>query len=260
MNQLRFPLALTLLLLLLPSSACFSSTSERATERIQQMQAKDFFDDPVQIALADAAEKGDLSRMQQAIERGADVDHTGREGMVPLYWALLKRNVAGFKYLLEQGANPQTVTRLPEGFQDAEASVMELAVTDPDPAYLKALLEHGADPNTIYNTEWNIPVIYRAIMTRRIKNVEVLLEHGADINYQDKSLETPLMQAVKARQFEIALFLLSAGADPTIEDNLGGSPVDIVKQFGARGVIKGSNDDAAYDQFVDELRKRGFLQ
>lgn len=223
------------------------------------MQSGDYFDEPAQIALANAVAQGDVSGMQQAIKRGADVDRIGREGMVPLYWALLKRSAVGFKYLLEQGANPHTVTSLPDEFQESKASVMDLAASDPDPSYIKALLEHGANPNIVVN-EWNHPIIYRAIMTDRLENVKLLVLYGADINHKDKLNRTPLMKAVTARQFEIALFLLQAGADPTIEYDLGGSPIDIVEKYGARGIVKGSNDDAAYDEFVKELQERGFLQ
>jgi len=240
--------------------ACCSLTpEERALRELQRMQAAEFFDDSAQRALANAVERGSTQEARTALEQGADVNAIGREGMTPLFWALAKQNIDGFRFLLEHGADPDIVVDLPEDFQDRQAGAMEIAARLENPDYLRALLEHGGDPNLIVNRQWNIPVLYRAIMSRRPDNVLLLLEFGAQIDHQDISGQTPLIKATNARMFETALLLLRQGADPTIEDRLGHGPADIVMQFGNRGIDRRTNDLAAFDEFVEELQAQGLL-
>lgn len=247
------------LLMCFPLASCLAAPEERALKELERMQATEFFDDPAQRALGEAVERGNLEQARAALEQGADVNALGRDGMVPLFWALAKQNVDGFRFLLKQGADPNVVVDLPRHFQESRAGAMEMASQLEDPAYLRALLEHGGDPNTIVNELWDIPLIYRAIMSRRLDNVRILLEAGAEINHRDKSNATPLIQAITARQFETALFLLRSGADPTIEANTGSSAVDFVRKYGERGIDTRTNDLAAYHEFVEELRERGLL-
>lgn len=234
----------------------WEEAERRARQSVAQAKAEDYFDSPEQIALAKAVERGDIEAMQRAIAQGADVNCIGRQGVTPLFWALIKQNFKGYRFLLEQGADPNLdVEPSNRGWQ----AVIEFAAAHPEFRWLKAALEHGGNPNATY-TEWELPIIYEAILYRRLDNVKLLLEHGADINYQDKSGGTPLHKAVSTRIFTIALFLLTKGADPTQKDRWGDSPVDIVAQFGNRGIDRRTNDLAAYDDFVAELKRRGLLE
>lgn len=247
-------------LLFLPLVSCAASSNPRAMKELERMQTADFFEDPAQRALAAAVEKGQLDEAQAAIEQGAEVNAVGQHGMAPLFWALAKQNIDGFRFLLEQGADPNIVVDLPKHFQDRQAGAMEMAAQLEDSSYLRSLLEHGGDPNTIVNSRWDTPLLYRAIMSRRPDNVRLLLEFGADVNHRDNAGKTPLIEAVTARMFEMALLLLRSGADPTIENQWGNTPADLVMQFGNRGIDRRTNDLAAFDEFVNELRDRGLLQ
>lgn len=247
-------------LICLPLASCAASSEQRALQKLSNMQASDYYFNPAQIALLKAVERGDRKQILEALDNGADVNAEGSEGMVPLFWALAKQSIVGFRFLLEQGVDPNVVVDLSRHFQDQEAGAMEMATQLEDPAYLRALLEHGGDPNMIVNRRWNMPLLYRAIMSRRPENVLLLLEFGANINHQDNAGQTPLIKATNAAMFEIALLLLRQGADPTIEDQLGDGPADIVMQYGNRGVDHRTNDVAAFDEFVNELKSRGLLQ
>lgn len=247
------------LLVWFPLIACSGSSDERALRALKKMQASDFFENSAQQLLAKAIEKGDLVQLNKALERGADVNAVGRDGMTPLFWAISKQNIDGFRFLLEHGADPNIVVELPDGFQESEAGAMEMAARMKDSRYLRLLLEHGGNPNTIIDSEGQIPLLYRAIMSRQSDNVTLLVEFGADIDHQDRAGETPLMQAATARIFGIALLLLRQGADPTIKNQWGNAPAYIVKQFGNRGIDTRTDDLSAYYEFVEELRKRGLL-
>jgi len=257
MVQIRILVGLIIILLL---AACAATNEQRAMKELKQMRAADFFSDSAQRALAQAVERGNTEKAMAALHQGADVNAIGKDGMTPLFWALAKQNIHGFRFLLEQGANPNIVVDLPRNFQDRQAGAMEMAAQLEESSYLRALLAHGGDPNTIVNSSWNMPVLYRAIMSRRPDNVLLLLEFGADIDYRDNAGKTPLIQATTARMFEIALLLLKEGADPTIKNRWGNGPADLVMQYGNRGVDRRTNDLAAFDEFVKELKTLGLLE
>ena len=239
----------------------FDSRAElqaRAQRIVDNAKAAEYFQGAAQVKLAEAASESDLNGMGAAIANGAEVNKEGRDGITPLFWALSKQEFPAFQLLLEQGADPNKIM---DGGRDSNAgysSALAMAAAIPDSRYLQAALQHGGDPNLSMNG-WHQPVIYQAIMHGNLDNVKLLVEGGADINYQDKAGQTPLITAVLATQYKIALYLLRSGADPTIKDNLGGSPVDIVMQFGDRGIDTRTGDLEAYDEFVAELQSRGVL-
>jgi len=222
------------------------------------MKAEAYFADPVQIKLAKAAAKGDKAAMDKAITAGAAVNGVGAEGMTPLFWALSKQNLEGFNHLLDKDADPNTLSHWMAEGKERSAGALELAAGVENPGYLRALLDHGGDPNTLV-TKGGKPLLYQAMINRRLDNVKLLLKYGADINQQENSLETPLMRATKANLYEIALFLLRAGADPTIKNDVDYGPADNVIKYGNRGINRATNDMEAFYEYVDELAKRGLL-
>jgi uncharacterized protein len=58
-----------------------------------------------------------------------------------------------------------------------------------------------------------------------IASVEVLLEHGAEVNGQTEGGWTALLAAVQDRNYKLAQLLLEHGADPKIQNNGGWSPL-----------------------------------
>ncbi|MCH8544605.1 MAG: ankyrin repeat domain-containing protein [Alcanivorax sp.] len=93
--------------------------------------------------------------------------------------------------------------------------------------------------------------------------METLVQYGFDVNHMSYSGVTPLRNASGMGQYEIALWLLENGADPTLKD--GPSPqstsvLDFVKRFGGRGEnIWSRRKLNAYNEFIDALIERGYL-
>jgi ankyrin repeat protein len=234
------------------------SDPERALQEIKRMKADRYFTDRIQAEFVTVIGRGDVKLARQLLAQGAVVDAVGSEGMTALYWAIAKQNFAGFRFLLEYGASPNALTR----WTDADgveqwASAIELAAMLEDSRYLSALLEAGADPNQIVNSSEQT-AIYIALLHRRYDNAALLIENGADIDHQSKSLTNPIGDAVYQRAYASALFLLRAGANPTIKNRWGKNAVDTARQFGKAGTVIGSEDEAAYPEFVAELKRRGF--
>ncbi|HET7315262.1 ankyrin repeat domain-containing protein [Salinisphaera sp.] len=241
----------------IPLTAC-AGVQALAKQRLNNMQASEYFRKPAEIALVKAAGEGGVQRMQQAIAHGADVNAVGKDGMAPLIWAVgVHPNLKGFKYLLAHGANPNTVTDLPESFNSDKAYVIEIAYEQPDPRFMKALLEAGADPDT--EVGGKATLLSAASSDDRLAQIKLLVEYGADVNHRSKLNATPLYYAVFGQKYKTALFLLRSGADPTIEDKGGDSALDEIKSERAREK-KFADKLPGYSEFIEALKKRGYLK
>jgi ankyrin repeat protein len=94
-------------------------------------------------------------------------------------------------------------------------------------------LDDGADPNTHL---WNgCSLLILACSKGRLEIVKLLLDKGADINYQMKDYDdrdpgTALSCAVNFNREELVQLLLSKGADVTIKDREGFTVLDRMKE------------------------------
>jgi ankyrin repeat protein len=72
-------------------------------------KAEDYFEDPQVIALCRAIEANDIAEIDRLVAAGADVNAKGKGNMTPLLWAFPDNKLERFKRLLEHGANPNVV-------------------------------------------------------------------------------------------------------------------------------------------------------
>lgn len=85
--------------------------------------------------------------------------------------------------------------------------------------YIADLVAYGANINYVQPRNGNLykednkTALMCAIISRRIDVVEFLVKHGADINYVNSYLETPLSLAVCRGMYDFALYLLQKGAN-----------------------------------------------
>ena len=71
--------------------------------------AEDYFTDPKVSALCKAIEAKDLAEMDRLVKAGADVNAQGKGKMTPVLWAFPDDQLPRFKWLLEHGANPNVI-------------------------------------------------------------------------------------------------------------------------------------------------------
>ncbi|MGH9381913.1 MAG: ankyrin repeat domain-containing protein [Thermoanaerobaculia bacterium] len=170
------------------------------------MDAREAFDDPQIIALAEAAARGDAARVRELVAQGAGINARGDRGVNLLEWAMGSKSTEGLKALLEVGADPAN-----PGIGDSTA--IHTAAMANDPIYLEILLAHGADPNTP-ETRTGDPPLSVAVGYDNDPQFRMLLAAGADPNRSGGFGETPLHMAASAGTGEQVLALLEAGADP----------------------------------------------
>jgi len=179
---------------------------------LTEEKVKEAFSDPQVIELVLAASRGDTKKIDALVKAGVDVNTQGKDGVTPLIWMLPTRNKAGFTRLLEHGADPNIT-------YDERYSVMWYLAGSDLSEFLELALEYGGDANWLGG---NSTIIDPAITFGRVENIQILIEAGADVNFQNRvSGGTPLHAAGYSAQFQIAYLLLEAGADPRINNKTG---------------------------------------
>ncbi len=184
------------------------------------------------------------------VKSGGDVNEVNNEGNSLLMLAINNDSYQSFRFLLVSGANPN--------FRNDQANprdrlvVMEKAAIADSSAYLKDALEYGGNPNAL-GSYGNKSVLFQAIMATKIDNVKLLVASGADINAIGINGKTPIHTAISINNYEIACYLLEAGADLSIKNKWGYSPIDTLKTFGDGGIKLGSEHYTWYLTFLEKL-------
>ena len=176
------------------------------------------FADPRVAQLANAAQDGDLARIDKLIKAGAPVKFVGQEGMTVTHYALRARRNAPqvMELLLKAGADP--VSMLSNG-----KTVPHYAVSrdKADPEVVKVLMAHGIGPNWfppsgVYHDR---SMLQAAIMGKNLPVIKLLVERGADLNYVDPFDGSALHLALDGIDFYIPAYLVDAGIDLKLLDS-----------------------------------------
>lgn len=146
-----------------------------------------------------AAEEGSPSTIAALVAGGAGVDAQDGSGRTPLHLAVEARRPANVAALLESGADARL--RVPQG-----ATPLHLAAARP-PEWVRES-DEPSEPDTLM--------------------VIALVASGADVNARNLYGETPLHVAVRNRHAPVVETLLTLGAEPLAEDDLGRAPRPMV--------------------------------
>jgi len=181
--------------------------------------------------LVSASHQGDLVRVRELVEAGADVNGVDQHGMGPL----LTFHPEVIAYLLERGADPN------EQHNESGTAVLAGLAYMNQVECVRLLLDAGADPNAGECRTGETPL--HAVLTKahedRSDVVRLLLDAGADPNratipgipthafWRDvrNRGETPLHRAAAFGSPETIELLLAAGADKSFSDANGDSPL-----------------------------------
>jgi uncharacterized protein len=171
------------------------------------------------------AGEGDLAEVQRLVRQDPGLlEARDAGGATPLMWASQEGHVGVVRWLLDKGAaldelSGDGCTALHYACHQSQAPVVGL------------LLQGGADP-TIANQNGTTPFI-NSCAEGHLEVVRVLLGHpGAKsvINHRTEDGQTALWCACYWGHGGVARALLESGADPTIANNNGITPMAITKQ------------------------------
>jgi uncharacterized protein len=213
------------------------SDNARLVERLVEAGAdvnatNDFGSTP----LGEAAVASDLAVVKALLDAGADVDAPGKDGQTALMVIARGNNVEAARLLIEHDAD----VNAKEAWREQTALIW--AAAQSEPGMIKLLLEHGADPNARSKpTDWQRQISaerrrqYRpfggltsllyAAREGCVECVRALVEGGADPDLSDPRNVTPLIMALDNLHFDVAAYLISAGATLDMWDWWGRTPL-----------------------------------
>ena len=109
--------------------------------------------------LSIASYEGDMSAVEELIDRGYDVNTYDKWGWTPLLWACHYSRYDIVHILLEKGANPNLSSRSDYGYIPEGSSPLMLAVYHGEVMSVKDLLSFSAD-KTIRNSQGKTVIDY----------------------------------------------------------------------------------------------------
>ena len=180
------------------------------------------------------------------IRRGFDINHLNDHHMTPLYVAVYQGNRDAVQALLAAGANytiagPEHRFPLDEAIHQARIDIAldliaagapmlgtslvdAVRLYDPRPAL--ALIARGADPNIQQIGTSNRPIHFAA-QGAPITIMQALIDAGAQLNHRDARQHTALLNAAYDGLEEHTALLLRWGAEPSIADQQGRTPLAV---------------------------------
>lgn len=187
-----------------------------------------------------AARAGSIDAARVLLEAGADVNEVTRYGWSPLLAATQNRNYRMGKFLIEHGADVNIANKggwtplyLATDNRNLEGGDYPTPTPDMDGlAYIKLLLEAGADPNARLS---------ESTETRTVFTNQWLDEDGA----------TAFLRASQSGDVELMRLLLEYGADPHINTRLGVTPLAVAAGI---GWVEGITREWSAEQTVEAVK------
>jgi ankyrin repeat protein len=143
--------------------------------------------------LTQAAARNDVAALRHLLDDGYKADEGG-DSWTPLIWAARSGSVDAINVLLDSGAD----VNLPGSTGDNwDATPLQHAILQRQPAAVRLLLDRGADLNRGAGPGSLAPLLLAAGDTDPAI-LTLLLAHGADPTVEDEHGATPLSRAVSA--------------------------------------------------------------
>jgi len=147
--------------------------------------------------LTQAAAGNDVAALRQLLAGGHQADERGRSWSA-LIWASRSGSIEAMKLLLDAGADVNLPG--PTG-DDWDATPLQHAILERQPAAVQLLLDRGADPNRGAGGPESLTPLFLAAGDTDPAILKLLLAHGADPTVEDEDGVTPLSRAVSAGTF-----------------------------------------------------------
>lgn len=150
--------------------------------------------------------EGDAANVRLFVEAGIDPSARNDLQRTALWIATEQRQLEVLKALLAGGVAPNEKNAPP---MDYGKSIVFEAVDTGDAAFVRALVEAGADAKTA--NDYGVPPLAEAARTGRLEMCEILLKAGADPNAAPAGF--PLLYGpVNENHLEVVRLLLASGA------------------------------------------------
>lgn len=177
-----------------------------------------------EVALLEAAGKGDTNGVKSLLEQGVNVNLKGSDGRTPISEAAYAGHAETAKLLLEHGADPsakkadgESAITLAVGRKDVSdlfknVSALVDAASKGDNKTVKELIDKGIPVNAL--DQYGHTALTEAAWNGRIETVKLLLEKGADPNIKKSDGSTPVQLAMGQKHQDIVDLLNQSIAQP----------------------------------------------
>ncbi|MCK5706478.1 MAG: ankyrin repeat domain-containing protein [Candidatus Aureabacteria bacterium] len=166
------------------------------------------------------------------IDVGYNINEQDENGDTSLHHALLSQNKELIKALVHKGANVNVSNNVQ--ITPIFIALMGFGKT-PDIDTVQLLIDHGAELN-ITNSFGYYPIRY-VLKDENIEIVELLIENGANVNAKYIDGRTHLFHAIQNNQKKIVELLIEKGADVNIVDNYGETPISLANRLGFEEIL-----------------------
>jgi ankyrin repeat protein len=171
------------------------------------------------------------------------------------YFLSLPTNFKTVKFFVEHGAD---INRSPK--QNPISSALDEVDTDDGYNTIKYLIQKGANVNAHeFNGNVSATLLQCAIKRGRIDVIQLLVDHGANLEMEGGKNVSPLQSAIESGSRTVVEYLLKRGAKTDHGTSDGYAPlayattcgwvqdVKLLLKYGADKSAKGSNGKTAYD-------------
>lgn len=176
--------------------------------------------------LMTAAENRDLASLRWLLKHGAQINAMDLSGRHALFHAVENNHTTVIHELLNHTEQPL----LDVTNQWTEKTLLEAAMVQ-DISLVEILLEHGANPN--FESPRKMTLLNVAVQDEAIDVVKLLVQpqRNADIHHRDEADWSPIMDATGFRpNVEIAKVLMEAGAHLSDATSSGSTPLHLAAQ------------------------------
>jgi ankyrin repeat protein len=194
---------------------------------------------PAEIAayqgLQRAAQDGNVAEVRRLIVSGAAVDQRDGNGRAPIHIAAFASNDTVLEALAQAGADMNAL-------DDQAYDVVTIAAVADDPELMSLAIRLGNDPG-LTTSPWRGTALIAAAHLGRVEAVRRLISAGAPLNHVNSLGWTALMEAVVLgdggpNHQEVVRLLVDAGADRSIADRDGVTPLAHARARGYAGIAR----------------------
>ncbi|MGR2964077.1 ankyrin repeat domain-containing protein [Vibrio vulnificus] len=181
----------------------------------------DLFFDAKMVSLLGAIQRKDSAAAKSMLAQGVELNVRGEEGITPLLWLIMQKDLSAVELALQLGADPNFPAMIEINRTGPKpAQPLAIIAGDGDNKLFRLLLNYGASPNSRADSTEH-PALFRCIGHDNWQQFTWLLENCVDINATDNSNRNAALYATGLLKYDFVVKLLELGIDYTKPNNAG---------------------------------------